>query len=128
MYCPECGKELVGEAWRCGNCGSNLRRILKEEYLSKQESKEAAEPKDERFQLPEDSISDIGWRRIHKDRRPAVVWMIIDVSFFIRIKHVWQVFEVHNDFFYPRNSVKSIGEKIQKSEIRGQKQEREIRN
>jgi len=89
MFCPECGKELPGGAWRCELCGADLRRILKEEYWSRhlQRDSESSSASGERFRIPDSSIStDMGRRMIHRDRRPAILWTAVaGVSLFVLI-------------------------------------------
>ena len=79
MYCPECGKKLEGGAWRCEHCGSDLRRILREEYWNKEESKESSDSSSERFRIPDGTVSDVGWKSMQSKRRPAIIWTVIAV-------------------------------------------------
>lgn len=72
MFCPECGKQLDRGDWRCDHCGSDLRKILREEYWNQPERPEVSESSSERFRQPEKKSTDIGWHDIRMNQRPPI--------------------------------------------------------
>ncbi len=96
MFCPECGKEVPSGSWRCELCGADLRRILKEEYWSKHVERDSSSSSTsgERFRIPDSSMStDMGKRRMSRDRRPAIIWTVIaGVSLIILVSLLYFAF------------------------------------
>lgn len=67
MFCPICSKEVLREDWRCEGCGTDLRRVIREEYwaeLGGPRRKDSSS--DDRFRPQETRPVTESWRSLHK--------------------------------------------------------------
>lgn len=75
MYCPICGEEITRSDWRCEGCGTDLRRVIREEYWDKKEQLPTNNKVAERFKPVERSIEFMeSWRSIHKTRKRPLIY------------------------------------------------------
>lgn len=81
MYCPICGKEVTRFDWRCEGCGTDLRRVIREEYWDEKEQLPGADEVAERFRPVERSIEFMeSWRSIHKSRRRPLLYTAVAIG------------------------------------------------
>lgn len=81
MYCPICGEEITRSDWRCEGCGTDLRRVIREEYWDKKEEPQSNNKVAERFRPIERSIEFMeSWRSIHKTRRRPLLYTAIALA------------------------------------------------
>jgi len=75
MFCPLCGKEVVREDWRCEGCGSDLRRVMREEYWGEIGGAKKRDESGDRFVQPDIPPIIEGWRSMHKERGRGLLFL-----------------------------------------------------